>query len=69
MLIYKGREKYTRWGAVFQMVSGCAAHSSRQVLTRHPKPCSLVTLFTSSRSACERETLPGYASETLPKCG
>ncbi len=39
-----------RWGAVFQTVNGCAAHSSRRVLTRHPKTCSLVTLFTTNEA-------------------
>jgi len=45
-VIYNVREKYTRWGAVFQTINGCAAHSSRRLLTCHLKPCSLVTLFT-----------------------
>ena len=31
------------------MVNGCAAHSSRRVLTRHLKICSLITLFTSKK--------------------
>jgi hypothetical protein len=25
------------WGAAFQTVNGCAAHSSRRVITRRPK--------------------------------
>jgi hypothetical protein len=31
------------------MVNGCAAHSSRRLLTRHLKTCSLVTLFTNKQ--------------------
>jgi hypothetical protein len=30
------------------MFNGCAAHSSRRLLTCHLKTCSLVTLFTTS---------------------
>jgi hypothetical protein len=48
--IYTVQEKYTRWGAVIQTVNGCAAHSSRRVLTRHLKTCSLVTLFTTQHT-------------------
>jgi hypothetical protein len=46
MPIYKGVMDKARGEAVFQTVNGCAAHSSRRVLTRHLKTCSLVILFT-----------------------
>jgi hypothetical protein len=41
-----------RGEAVFQTVNGCAAHSSRRVLTRHLKTCSLVILFTNGEQSC-----------------
>src|SRR5437667_3450750 len=37
----------TTFRAVSFMVSSCAAHSSRRLLARHLKTCSLVTLLTS----------------------
>jgi hypothetical protein len=37
MPIYKALMEKARWGAAFQAVNGCAAHSSRRLLTRRPK--------------------------------
>jgi hypothetical protein len=47
--MYKALMDKARCGAVSQAVNGCAAHSSRRVLTRHLKTCPLVTSFTTSR--------------------
>jgi hypothetical protein len=38
------------------MVNGCAAHSSRRVLTRHLKTCSLITLFTNNIAVTARKS-------------
>jgi hypothetical protein len=47
LTIYKLVMDEVRCGGTSQLVNGCAAHSSRRLLTRHLKICSLVTLFTS----------------------
>jgi hypothetical protein len=42
------RETETASEAVSSSANSCAAHSSRRLLTRHLKTCSLVTSFTNS---------------------
>ena len=46
-----------RYGAVPQIANGCAAHSSRRLLTRHPKICPLFTLTTIQLSPLKQHCL------------
>ena len=48
--IYKNGGQQSASLAVFQMVNGCAAQLSGQVLTFEGKTCSLGMAFTTSRS-------------------
>ncbi|SRR6266568_1721397 len=45
--IYRRVMDEARCGAASQMVNGCAAHSSRRLLTRRPKTCPLFALTTT----------------------
>jgi hypothetical protein len=71
--IYKNGAQQSASGAVFQVVNGCAAHNSGQMLMFQGKSCSLFTSFTKAQpqfsatsSFSVRKTLTGLPYSPSP---